>query len=64
MGAYVGRTGVKHNPSRSKDKRRAGSLLLGWLILLLLIAALAHADNSGFHYEHWQDTNGWHDQTR
>jgi hypothetical protein len=44
-------------------KRRTGSLL-GWLILLLLIAALAHADNSGSHYEHWNDTNGWHGETR
>jgi hypothetical protein len=44
-------------------KRRTGSLL-GWLILLLLIALAAHADNTGFRYEHWTDTNGWHGETR
>jgi hypothetical protein len=31
---------------------------------LLLIALAAHADNNGFRYDHWQDTNGWHGQTR
>jgi hypothetical protein len=40
-----------------------------WLIvimLLLAMAAHAHADNNngGIHYDHWQDTNGWHGQTR
>jgi hypothetical protein len=44
-------------------KRRTGSLL-GWLIVLLLVALAAHADNCGFRYEHWTNTNGWHGQTR
>src|SRR5215469_13765077 len=35
-----------------------------WLIVLLLLAAMAHADN-GIRYDHWQDTtSGWHGQTR
>jgi hypothetical protein len=35
------------------------------LFILLLLAALAHADQGGIRYEHWQDIgNGWHGQTR
>jgi hypothetical protein len=34
------------------------------LLVLLLLAVLAHADQGGIHYDHWQDTNGWHGQTR
>jgi hypothetical protein len=33
------------------------------LFVLLVIAALAHADSGGTHYDHWQDTNGWHGWT-
>jgi hypothetical protein len=46
-------------------RRRTGSLL-GWIIVLLLIAALAHAQGDvGPRYDHWQDTTtGWHGETR
>jgi hypothetical protein len=40
---------------------RFGTFTL-WLIVLLLLAALAHGQQR---YEHWQDiTSGWHGQTR
>jgi hypothetical protein len=36
------------------------------LFVLLLLAALAHAQPSDgrFHYEHWQGPDGWHGETR
>jgi hypothetical protein len=44
-------------------RHRFGTFTL-WLLALLLIAALAHADQGGIRYDHWQDTNGWHGETR
>jgi len=47
-------------PARSE--RRGGGVLavILWLIILGLLASL-HAQQR---YEHWQDTNGWHGETR
>jgi hypothetical protein len=43
---------------------RFGTFTL-WLIVLLVIAALAHGQPApGQRYEHWQDTNDWHGQIR
>jgi hypothetical protein len=42
---------------------RLGSFTF-WLLMLLLVADAAHADQGGIRYEHWQDINGWHGQTR
>jgi hypothetical protein len=52
-----------HRPACTTANCGTGSLL-GWLIVLLLITLAAHADNGGFRYEHWTDTNGSHGQTR
>jgi hypothetical protein len=48
------------------DQRRpsftpVNTRLIGWLIVLLLLASLAHAQQT---YEHWQDTNGTHGEIR
>jgi hypothetical protein len=51
----VDRRAVKKHPPHK------WSLFTFWLIVLLLIAIAAHAQQR---YEHWQDTNGWHGQTR
>jgi hypothetical protein len=48
------------NVSKPAPGHRLGAFIC-WLILLLLFASLAHAQQ---HYEHWSDTNGWHGQTR
>jgi hypothetical protein len=49
---------------RERGPSRRGGSFVFWLIVLLVIAALAHADNGAIHYDHWQDTNGWHGETR
>jgi hypothetical protein len=42
------------------------TLVLLALAVLMALAGCgtAHADNGGIHYDHWQDTNGWHGETR
>jgi hypothetical protein len=52
----------KQNRSKLALTVRPGSLVV-WLVMLLL-ATVGHADTGGIHYDHWQDTNGWHGQTR
>jgi hypothetical protein len=43
-------------------QRRTGALVF-WLLVLLLLATMAHADDQGVYYEHWSHTNGWHSET-
>jgi hypothetical protein len=47
----------------SRRDYRFGSFTF-WLLVLLVLAALAHADQGGIHYDHWQSTDGWHGETR
>ena len=51
---------------RRKSVRRPHGFgaVVAWLLVLLLLVLAAHADQGGIHYEHWQDTNGWHGETR
>jgi hypothetical protein len=32
-------------------------------VALLLLAAPAHAQDQGIHYDHWTSTDGWHRET-
>jgi len=48
-------------------RRRPGlvALVIELFFALLILASLAHADQNGLSYEHWQDsTTGWHGQLR
>jgi hypothetical protein len=50
-------------PPGTGKGHRFGTVVLV-LFWLLLLAALAHAEEGGIRYEHWTDTNGWHGETR
>jgi hypothetical protein len=52
---------VQRPPAPSQRRGRDVLAVILWLLALIV---LAHADDGGMRYEHWQDTNGWHDETR